>query len=353
MRSMLLTGAALAALWAVAACSQSAGRGGSQSRPPVAVETERAAAGDFLQSVEVVGTLEPRAQAAVKSEVTGTVTEVLVTQWVPVRKGQVLARLDQRESRAQLLQVQAEAARAEREYGRALKLKEAGLMTAQGLEDAQTQRETARALKDLAATKLDKLVVRSPMDGVISFRGVSEGDRVEGMGGGPMFRIVDTRRFDLTVLVPASTIHLVRVGQPLSFATEAVPGRTFKGTVSHINPAADPVSRTVAVQSDVPNTTGELRAGLFAKGSILCGNRTGVLQVPREALLAWDLQARRAKVFVAAGGVARQREVRTGAVSGGRVEVAEGLAPGEEVVTRGAFDLQDGDRILVRSERGS
>jgi len=308
----------------------------------------RATTADFEQNIEVVGTLKPKAEAEVKSEYTGTVSEILVSEWIPVRKGQVLARLDSREAKAQLLQVQAEAARADREYERAVKLKEAGLLTGQGMEDAQTQRDAARALLSLAEAKFDKLVVRSPIDGVVASRGVSVGDRVEGMGSDDaMFRIVDLRVLDLTVAVPSSAVSLVREGQPLTFTTDAVPAKTFEGRVAHINPAADPASRTIAVQMEVPNPTGELKAGLFVKGSILCGSRTGVLQVPREALLSWDVNAGQAQLFVVDGDSARRRTIRTGAVSGDRVEVAEGLSAGDVVVTRGAFNLNDGDQVAV------
>lgn len=346
--------AALLVIAAATGCSQNAKSVQEGIRPPVAVDTALAAPADFTESLEVVGTLAPRYEADIKSEYTGTVTEVLVTEWVPVHKGQVLARLDGREAKAQLLQVEAQAARADREYDRALKLREAGLMTSQGLEDAQTQRDAAKALLDLARAKSDKLVVRSPMDGVISYRGVSAGDRVESMGsGGAMFHVVDTRLFDLRVAVPSSRLGSVKVGQPLTFSTEAAPGKTFEGRVAYINPAADPASRTIGVQMEVPNPTGELRSGLFVKGSIRCGGRTGVLQVPREALLSWDVKNGQAQVFVVEGGAARRRAVRTGAVSGNRVEVAEGLSAGDQVVTRGAFNLQDGDRIQIQPGQGA
>ena len=103
----------LGLLLGASACSQKAGS--QATKPPVAVETVRATTADFEQNIEVVGTLKPKAEAEVKSEYTGTVSEILVSEWIPVRKGQVLARLDSREAKAQLLQVQAEAARADRE----------------------------------------------------------------------------------------------------------------------------------------------------------------------------------------------------------------------------------------------
>jgi RND family efflux transporter MFP subunit len=313
----------------------------------VAVEAAQVAAGEITQSVMVVGTLAPKREAEVKTEYSGTLAEVYVTEWVHVKRGQPLARLDTREAQAGLLQVKAEAQQAAREYERAIKLKEAGLMTQQDLEAAETQRDAAAAALELAQTRLDKSVIRAPIDGVVALRAVNVGDYVENMGASAMFRIVDNSLFDLTVTVPSSWIHSVKIGQKLAFSTDAVPGRTFQGTVSFINPAADASSRTVKVVAVVPNETGELKAGLFVKGSIVTGDRSGVPQVPRAALLTWDVESGKADVFVIEADKARRKSVQTGTVSGEAVEVKSGLALGEVVATRGAFNLRDGDRVVV------
>jgi RND family efflux transporter MFP subunit len=302
---------------------------------------------DLPVQVEVVGSLEARYAADIKPDFSGTVTEVWVNQWVPVRKGQLLARMDDREARAAFLQARAEAARAARELERARKLKEAGLMTAQGLEDAETLRETAAAALAMAETRLQKAEIRSPLDGVVAERTVSPGDFVENMSGPPMFRVVDNRLFDLTVSVPSSQIHRVAPGQALRFTTDAVPDRTFEGRVAYVNPTADPASRTVAVRAEVPNGEGLLRSGLFVKGTILCGVREKVLLLPREALLSWDTASGTAEVFVVEGDRVHRTAVRTGESSPDGVEVVSGLAEGAAVVTRGAFNLQDGDRVQV------
>ena len=333
-------------------------------RPPVAVEAERAASGTLEEFVDVVGTLAPKFEAQVHAEYPGSVAEVYVSEWVPVKKGTPLARLDTRElqaavdaARAAALRADAEARRADREHERALQLKEAGLMTQQGLDDAQSVRDAARPAAEIARaqvataeTRLAKAVIRAPMDGIVASRDVSVGDFAD---KDSLFHVVDNRLFDLTVTVPSGRIHAVRPGQRLTFETDAVPGRAFEGTVAYINPSAEAGSRAVRVMAEVPNPTGELKAGLFVKGRILTGARAGVVQVPRAALLSWDVEARKAEVFVLDGDVARRRTVTTGAVVGDAVEIASGLAAGDRVVTRGAFNLRDGDRVAVAGTRGA
>jgi len=90
-----------------------------------------------------------------------------------------------------------------------------------------------------------------------------------------------------------------------------------------------------------------LKAGLFVKGKIITGNRTGVLQVPRTALISWDLAKKQAEAFVINNDKAKRIVISTGAVSGDQVEVTSGLTAGELVVTRGGFNLKDGDIVKV------
>ncbi|HQR44702.1 MAG TPA: efflux RND transporter periplasmic adaptor subunit [Thermoanaerobaculia bacterium] len=360
-RNARLSLLALLALFA-AGCSRGAGGAGGTAKPAVAVDAAPVVSGDLKEAIEVVGTLAPKFQAEVKTEYSGTVTEVLVTEWVRVAKGTVLLRFDAREAeaaaaaaKANFLAAEVGMNRARRELERTLKLKEAGLATPQALDDARTSSEAAEAQlaaataqQRMAETKLEKTVIRSPLDGVVASRTVNPGDYIENMGSPrPMFRIVDNRRLDLTVTVPSSRISGVSLGQPLSFTTDAVPGRTFTGKVSFINPAADESSRTVKVVAVVDNPDEALKSGLFAKGEIVTGERKNVLRVPRSAFVTWDLAARSAVVFVVEGERAVRKSVETGANAGDDVEVTRGLSAGERVVTRGAFNLSDGDRVSV------
>jgi RND family efflux transporter MFP subunit len=332
------------------------------ARPPVAVDVVRVAASDVTETVDVVGSLAPKFAADVKSEVTGVVTAVYVTEWVPVRKGTPLARLDTGETDAAIEALKAVAAqarvvetRARREHDRALELQRYGLITPQALDEARFARDaatagTAAALAQVrtAEARLAKSFIRAPMDGVVAFRRVSVGDRVENMGGGePMFRIVDNRVLDLTVTVPASQASAVRAGQRLEFSTDGVPGTAFDGRVMFINPAVDEIDRSVKVVATVSNQGNRLKGGAFVRGRIVTATRAQVLQVPRETLIDWNVAARTAAVFVVVGERVERRTVTTGAVSEQTVEIAGGLTIGEPVVIRGGFALRPGDSVIV------
>lgn len=348
----------------------------------VAVETLPVSMGQFMEAVDVVGSLDPKREAFVKAEFQAVVAQVYVTEWVQVRKGQPLAKLDTSEtevmraraltqvevSKALLLKAEVAANRANREYERLMKLKEVGLVTEQNLDDARTQKEAAEA--DIKAaqsqikaseddvrqveTRLEKSLLRAPMEGVVAMRRPNTGDLVgDPTSSEPLFRIVDSRVLLLNLEVPSSRLSQVRIGQPIKFETEALPGKSFTGKISFINPAADSSSRSVKVQAEVANPTDELRPGLFVKGQILTGNQSQQLQVPKTALLTWDVAAGQGELFVLDGEYARRRRVQTGRVSNEMVEIISGVSTGQSVITRGAFNVRDGDRVKVAKSNGA
>jgi RND family efflux transporter MFP subunit len=247
------------------------------------------------------------------------------------------------------------------------KLKEYGLATQQGLDDAETEAAASSARVEAAKAeiraaeeelrhmqaRLSKGLIRSPMEGVVSLRDVNVGDLASDTGSAkPLFKIVDNRILNLTVTVPSVEMAGLKVGNPLTFIVDSMPGKTFSGKVMYINPVVDEVDRSVKVIAEVENRTGELKGGLFAKGRILTGAKRNVLQVPRSALIGVNITAKKAGLFVVTEDRARFREVTTGVISGEHVEIASGLDPGERVVVRGSFNLKDSDRVIIPGEPG-
>jgi membrane fusion protein (multidrug efflux system) len=351
-------------------------------RPPVAVETAVAAAGKLTTGIDVTGALAPKFEVDVKSELTGLVREVYVTEWVRVKKGEPLARIDVREqesfvkrteaalesARASLLQARVAETRARRELERMKRLKDAGLATQQALDDAGTEAEAAAsrieaaraqvsaADEDLSQvrTRLAKGLISAPIAGIVSDRRANVGDLVGEAGSNqPLFHIVDNRILNLTVTVPSGAMAGLRRGQPLEFTTDALPGRTFRGTVMFINPAVSEADRSVRVIAEVNNAGDDLKGGLFVKGRIVTGSRGGVILIPREALSGWDIVGKNAKVWIAGGDRAKRREVRTGLTTDAGVEITEGLLPGETYVVRGAFNVKEGDRLIIARKPGA
>jgi membrane fusion protein (multidrug efflux system) len=353
----------------------------SAARPPVAVEATQVRVGDLMEGIDVVGSLTPKFEARLKSEYAGIVTDVYVNEWVRVKKGTPLARLDSREieamvqksqaavevGKANLLQAEVAGNRAERELVRAQNLKESGLITQQNLDDAQTEKSAASARiaaaraqllaaeKDLrqAQTRLAKVVIYSPLDGVVSQRNINVGDLVGEPGATRiMFQIVDNRLLNLTVTVPSMEMGRLSLGQSLTFTTDTFPGKTFSGLVKFINPEVNEADRSVKVIAEVPNSPEILKAGMYVKGRIITGQRKDVFQIPKTALLSWDVGAKQGEVLVVQQDLALLKSIRTGSLSGDWVEVVSGLQKGDRVITRGGFNVKNGDRVKITRMNG-
>jgi membrane fusion protein (multidrug efflux system) len=376
-----------AAVFLIAACSGGGGEAAKKGapetvRPPVAVEAAVAAAGTLTEGIDVTGTLAPKFEVAVKSELTGLVSEVYVREWIRVKKGDPLAKIDVREQEAfvkrteaalesaKSAQLQARVAdnRARRERDRMRKLKEAGLATEQGLADAGTEAEAAASRVEAASsqvraaeedlsqvrTHLAKGLIVSPITGIVSECRANVGDLVGEAGANqPIFHIVDNSILNLTVTVPSGAMAGLRLGQPLQFTTDAFSGRNFMGKVMFINPAVSQADRSVRVIAEVKNAEGELKGGLFIKGRIITGSREGAVLTPREALAGWDVVGKKATLFVVAQDRATHREVRTGLVTDAGVEIVSGLVAGETYVVRGAFNVKEGDKLIIARKQES
>lgn len=363
----------LTAVLTVTGCSK---QEQTAQKPAVAVELAAASATQLQEEIEVTGYLEPKFATDVRTQIPGLITDVYVTQWVQVKKGQALAKIDVSETEAVVRRAEAAVSsakalglesqtalnRAKREQARILKLKEAGLATQQAVDDSLSETEAANAKLEAAnaqirvfeqewrqaQSRLSKGFVTAPMDGVVALRDVNVGDLAgDAASNKPIFRVVDSRILNLTVTVASVDSARIRQGQPLEFTVDSFPGVLFSGKVMFLNPELSEADRSLKVIAEVENKDGRLKGGLFAKGRIITGLRDNVLLLPRSVLGRWDSIGRTAVMLVAEGQTARQRHVKTGAVKGDMVEIVEGLAAGEQYVSRGGFTLRDGDRIVV------
>lgn len=379
---MHIVAAVIVLLTMAVGCSKKGDESASaeKSKPPVAVETALVRSAELVEGIEVTGSLSPKFAAEVKSEIPGLIREVYVTEWVQVRKGTPLARIDVAETEAQVKQAEAtmesakaglaeakaQGSRAERELARALELKAAGLAPQQQIDDARTLAEASGARIEAAKAQIRaaeeevrqarvrsaKGAINSPMDGVVALRDVNVGDLANDSGTAKsLFRIVDNRILNLTVTVPSTESARVQKGQTLEFTVDAHPGMVFAGEVMFMNPEFASDDRSLKVIAEVHNDRELLKGGLFAKGRIIIDRRPGSLQVARSALAGWNMATRQASLFVLIGDSARSRRVETGALNNDQVEILSGLAEGEQYVLRGGFTLTDGDKVAVQKKQ--
>ena len=180
------------------------------------------------------------------------------------------------------------------------------------------------------------LPIRSPVTGTVTRKHANEGMNVE--PGMLVFRIADLSTVWVQVTLYESQLDGVRPGQPATMTVAGIPGETFEGKVSFIDPTLDPATRSVRARLVFDNPGGRLKPGMFADATLRDVLAENAVLAPREAVV--ETGARKLVFVALGGGRFGPREVETGAnVADGRVVVTEGLEAGEEVVTSGQFLL--------------
>ena len=348
---------------------------------PVVTETRGsgAAAGSVLNAS---GYVTARRRATVSSKVTGKVLEVYVEEGKAVRRGQVLARLDDSQIRAALDVARAQLAASERDEAR---LREAQLTlerrtqlmkeqvvgraevdeaeaTVRSLEArialAKQQVEVARAQVNARQTDLNDMVVRAPFDGVAISKDAQPGEMISPVSAGGGFTrtgictIVDMSSLEVEVDVNESYINRVRAGQRVESTLDAYPDWQIPSHVITTIPSADRQKATVRVRIGFDKLDPRILPDMGVKVAFLRDDEaTPAAQgrartlVPKPAVRTAD---GRTIVFVVRDDRAERRAVTVGSDLGDQMEVLSGLTAGERVVVEGPATLKDGDRIKVQ-----
>lgn len=303
------------------------------------------------------GSLVAERTAQIRAEVPGSVVQVFHDPGARVVKGTSLAKIDDRaindqylSARSGLTAAQTAADIAKRELERAEKLVQAGAISDRDVENARrgnlaasTMLDDARARLASAQKQLDATNVLAPYGGVVSERFVNPGDVVA--PGSPLFNVVDPATMRLEAAVPAEQLAAVRIGAPVRFSVTGYPGRTFSGTISAINPSADPQTRQVRLFVRIPNAGNQLVAGLFAEGRVASNSRE-TLTVPE---LAIDNRGLVPTVLRLKNGRTEKIEVTLGAKDEAqeRVEITAGVMPGDTLLVGPALGISPGTPLKV------
>jgi membrane fusion protein (multidrug efflux system) len=183
--------------------------------------------------------------------------------------------------------------------------------------------------------------VTAPISGVVASRSIKPGNFVQ--INTPIMRIVDTSRLEAVLNVPERELATLKAGLPVQLSVDALPGRTFKGTVDRVAPVVDAGSGTFRVIAAFEGG-GVLQPGMFGRIRIDYDTRSNALVVPRVALL--DDEGEPA-VFVVRGGKAARVPVQLGYADGAWAEIRSGVSAGEQVVVAGKTALRDGTKVQL------
>ncbi|PZF77221.1 efflux transporter periplasmic adaptor subunit [Aestuariivirga litoralis] len=317
--------------------------GGRANRGPAAVETARAATSRLSDDVSALGTLLSDESVEIAPETSGRVSRVLFADGAKVEKGTPLFQFDSDLAKSDLAEAEARLKLAEASFARNQKLRQSGNVAQSAYDEALSGRDVARAAVEAARVRLDKLTIAAPFSGTLGFRNVSEGAYVT--AGTALVKLDKTDRLQVSFAVPELQQQAVMDAATVTFTADAVPGETFTATIDALNPVIDVNGRALQVRADADNAAGRLRPGLLVRVAVKGPEREAVM-VPESAVVQ---RAKGAMVYTLSGDKVTEVKVRLGKRVEGKVEVLDGIAAGDTVVTAGNAQLSNGAKVEVVS----
>jgi RND family efflux transporter MFP subunit len=352
--------------------------GGGGPRQPMTVEVAAVKRANMAESLTVVGNLIGAATVEAVPKVSGRLDDVTVRLGDRVRKGQTLAKVEDREIAEQVKQAQASfdvAAATIRQREADLRLAQTNLDRSKNLFDRQlipkqtyddtdaryqaaaAQLDLAKAQYQQAQARLDELkinlantVISSPVSGFVGKRALDPGAWVT--PNSAFISVVDIGIVRLVANIVEKDLRRINAGMKADVAVDAYPGEHFVGRIAHVAPVLDPATRTAQIEVEIENSSFRLKPGMYAKVSFTVEHKENVLVVPANAVI--DASGKKGVYVPGDGGVAKFQPVTLGMSDPERVEITAGVSEGMRVISTGAAALRDGDKIVLlgQGQRG-
>jgi len=317
--------------------------GRAQSAPLVGVTP--AGRDTIYDTIEAIGTASANESLTVTAKVTDTVRAVDFEDGDYVEAGDVLVQLTNREEEALLAEARANLDDAEMQLERIQNLARQNLIPESELDTARSRAEASQARLDTVLARLSDRLILAPFSGVLGFRQVSPGTLLQPNTAITTLDDISVIKLDFTV--PETFLGAVTQGARVFARTAGYPDREFVGEVRTVGSRVDPVTRAIQVRALVPNDDRALRPGMLMTVQIVMAEREALV-VSENAV--YQIQDRHYVYVVGDDLVAREREIEAGERRFGSVEVIDGLAEGELVVTEGIVKLRDGTRVRLADD---
>ena len=320
------------------------GRGGDEGAPAeeerFPVEVVKVEYASVAPTLDYSGTVTAGRKVLLGAQIQGPIEKLHVDIGDRVEEGDLLVEL----ASEQLTVASVQHVAAEKDWSRMRSLLERGAVTEQAFDQADAAYQAVRATYEMV---LESARIRAPFDGVITGRYLDEGEVFTLMSmATPSPAILELSNVDqvkVLVEVAAKERPLARVGLPAEVTVDAYPRRVFHGTLKRIDPGLDRMSRTSTADIIVENPAGDLMPGMFADVELTLSEKEGLL-VTRDAMIRQEGTGS-FYAYVVENGAAHRRSLVLGDGFGEQVEVLEGLAAGDLVITAGRYKLHNGASV--------
>ena len=295
----------------------------------------------LTSGIRSAGSLLANEEVDIVSKVSGKVTAVFFKEGSRVKKGDLLVKIYDEDLQAQLrrAEIQEKLLAEKLERQRVLLSKDA--VSRESFDQLQTDYNVIQADMNLLKVRIAETEVRSPFDGVIGFRYVSEGTYVT-----PSVKIahlIDPSTLKLEFAISEKYVSEDLMGKRISFETEGYRDEFF-ATVYAVDYRIDETTRTIGLRARYKNRDGRLVPGMFASLTLITDEKQNAIQVPTEAIVP---EMNEKKIWVSRNGKAFLIPIVTGTRTATMIEVLSGLSAGDTVLTTGLMQLRDNMPVRI------
>jgi membrane fusion protein (multidrug efflux system) len=319
--------------------------GGPPKDPPIPAELVTVEVGPLRETLEAIGTLEADEYVNLRPEVDGEITSIQMTEGDAVKKGDLLFQIDESKQAAAVAEAEADYNYSQETLKRSDTLLQDGTISQQEHDQTRAAYQRGVATLNLAKKRMREYTLTAPFDGVLGHRNVSIGQYVNPQT--TLVSIYAMDRMKLTFTVPERCSATVHPGQTLAVRVAAYPEEKFSGEIYLIEPQIDIATRTVPVRAFIPNSDHRLKPGMFANLTLAIGTKPNALTIPEDCLFPHNGGF---AVYRATDGLAELVPVKVGLRIPGRIEILEGLRPGDQVARSGNLRLAPGKKLILQNE---
>lgn len=291
--------------------------------------------------IPVNGTLLANEEVELVAEIVGKVRGIYFQEGTAVKKGQLLLKVDDADLQAQLERAEFQKKLLSEKLGRQRILLKRESISREAFDQLQTDYNMLEADIELLKVKISRTEIRAPFDGEMGFRYVSEGSYVQ--PSSRIARIVDNSVLKYEFAVPEKYAGRNLKGREVSFRPTGSE-TAYSASVYAVDPLIDVKTRMILLRARFKNPRHELMPGMFAKGTLVLGEKNGFIAVPTEAVVP-EMDGKR--MWVVRRGKALSVPVETESRDEKYVEVISGIQPGDTVLTGGLMQLRDGMGVTV------
>ncbi len=286
--------------------------------------------------ITLIGNLLPDEEVDLSFETSGKITRIDFREGETVRRGDLLAKVNDSPLLAQLARYQAQIELAQARVYRQNALLEKDAVSQEAYQQAQTELAILEADMNIVRSNIALTELRAPFDGIIGLRNVSLGAYASPNLVVAKLTKISPLKIDL--FVPERYASQIKPGTRLTFEAEGI-NRTFEASVYAKESKVDKATRTLAVRASYPNRGGELQPGRFVTVNIRMQDIADAIAVPTEAIVP---EMGVDKVYLYKNGKAHAVPVRTGLRTEAEIQITEGLSAGDTLITSGTLQLREG-----------